>query len=54
MSPSSFLLTVQWFQVLLYNSDNLTSVICLHIVCSVRTLLGVTTPGQSELGSNCN
>ena len=42
--------TVKWFEVLLYNSHNLTSVICLHTVCSIwpidRTLSGATTPGQ--------
>ena len=30
-----FLHKVKWFQVLLYNSHNLTSVICLHTVCSI-------------------
>ena len=57
-SLSSFLHTIKWFQVLLYNSHNLTSGICLHTVCSIwsidRTLSGTTTPGQSEPGSNCN
>ena len=42
-----FLHTVKWFQVLLYNSQNLTSVICLYTVCSIwlkdRTKAGVTT-----------
>ena len=51
-----FLHTVKWFQVLLYNSHNLTSVICLHIVYSIwsinRTLSDATTPGQSGPGSN--
>ena len=54
----SFLHTVKWFQVLLYNSYNLTSVICLRTVCSiwpiVRTQSGATTWGQSGLGSNGN
>ena len=35
MSLSSFLHTVKWFQILQYNSHNLTSVICLHTVCSI-------------------
>ena len=51
---SSFFRTVKWFQVLLYNSHHLTSVICLHTVCSIwpidRTLSGTTTPGQGEPG----
>ena len=34
---SSFLHTIKWFQVLLYNSHNLKSVICLHTVCSILT-----------------
>ena len=46
------------FQVLLYNNHNLTSVICLHTVCSIwtidRTLSGTTDPGQSGPGSNSN
>ena len=50
--------TVKWFQVLLHNSHNLTSVICLRTVCSIwpieRTLSGATTPGQSGPGSNGN
>ena len=50
--------TVKWFQVLLYNSHNLTSVIFLHTVCSIwsidRTLSSATTPGQSGPGSNGN
>ena len=58
MSLSFFLHTVKWFQAKLYNSHNLMSVICLHTVCSSksidRTLLGVTTPGQSGPGSNGN
>ena len=43
---------------MLYNSYNLTSVICLHTVCSIwpidRTLSGASTPGQSRHGSNGN
>ena len=58
MSLSSFLHIVKWFQVLLYNTHNLTSVICLHTVCSIwpidRTLSGATSPGQSEPESNDN
>ena len=46
------------FQVLLYNSHDLTSVICLQTVCSIwprdRTLSGATTPGQSGPESNSN
>ena len=53
-----FLHRVKWFQVLLYNSHNLSSVICLHTVCSIwptdRTLSNATTPGQSVLESNGN
>ena len=48
--------TVIWFPVLLYNIHNLTSVTCLHRVCSIwpidKTLSGATTPGQSGPGSN--
>ena len=55
---SSFLHTVKWFQVLLYNSYNSTSVICLHAVCSIlpidRTLSSATLPGQCRPGSNGN
>ena len=55
---SSFLHMVKWFQVLLYNSHNLASVICLHTVCSIwpidRTLSGPTTLGQSGPGNNGN
>ena len=58
MSLSSFLLTVKWFQVLLYDSHNLTSVICLYTVCSIwlldRTLSCVTTPSQRRPGSDDN
>ena len=58
MSLRSFLHTVNWFQVLIYDSRNLTLVICLHTVCSIwpidTTLSGVSTPGQSGLGSNGN
>ena len=43
---------------MLYNSHNLTSVICLRTVCSIRPidriLLGPNTLGQSELESNDN
>ena len=43
---------------LLYNSHNLTIVICLHTVCSIwpidRTLSVATTLGQSGPGSNGN
>ena len=53
-----FLYTVKFFQVLLYNSYNLLSVICLQTVCSMwpidRTLSGVTTLGQTGPGSNAN
>ena len=45
-------------QVLLYNSYNLTSIICLYTVCSIRprdrTLSGATTPGQRGLEKNGN
>ena len=50
--------TVKWFQVLLYNSHNLTLVISLHTVCSTRSidriLSGAITPGQSGFWSNGN
>ena len=53
-----FLHTVKWFQILLYNHHNLTSVICLNTVCSIwsidRTLSGATTPGLCGPGSNSN
>ena len=53
---SSFLHTIKSFQVLLYHCHNLTSVICLHKVCSIwlidRTLSGATTLGQSGPGSD--
>ena len=53
-----FLHTFKRFQVLLYNSHNLASVICLHTVCHFwpidRTLPGTTTLSLSELGSNGN
>ena len=55
--PELFLQTVKWFQVLLYNSNNLTF-ICLHPVCSIwpidRTQLRAIISGQSEPGSNGN
>ena len=58
MSQSSFSHTVKWFRGLLYNNRNLTSVICLHNVCSIwpidKSLSGATTPGQSGLGNNGN
>ena len=56
MNSNSFF--VKWFQLLLYNSHNLTSVIFLLSVCSIwpidKTLSGTTTPSQSRLGSNGN
>ena len=56
MSLSPSLYTVKWFQVLLYNSHNLTLVICLHTVCSIwpinRTLSGPITLSKSGPGSN--
>ena len=58
MNLSSSWHTVESFQVLLYNSYNLGSVICLYTVyfiCPIdRTLPGATTPSQSGPGSNCN
>ena len=54
----SFFHARKWFQVLLYNNHNLTSVICLYTVCSIwpigRTQSGVTTPDRSGPGSNGN
>ena len=53
-----FLHTVKWFQILLYNSHNFISVICLHTVYFIwpidRTLSGATTLGQIRQGSNGN
>ena len=53
-----FLHTIKWFQVLQYNSHNLTSIICLYILCSIwpinETISGGTTPGQHGHGSNGN
>ena len=50
--------TVKWFQVLLYNSHNLISIICLHTVCFIwlidGTLSDGPTPGQSEPESDGN
>ena len=50
--------TVKWFQVFLYNSHNLTAVICLHTFCSIwpidRTLSGATNLDQSGPKSNDN
>ena len=49
--------TVKWFQVLLYNSNNLSSAICLHtfsIWPIDGTLSCSTTLGQSWPGSNIN
>ena len=47
-----------FYLVMLYNSYNLISVICLYTVCSIwpidRTLSGATTPGQSGPRSNGN
>ena len=46
MSLSSFLQTVEWFQVSFYNKPSLTSVICLHTICSTwlidKTISGAT------------
>ena len=51
-----FLHTVKWFQVLLCSSNNLTSIICFHTVCSIwpinRTLSGAITLHQSGPRSN--
>ena len=58
MSLCSFWLPVKWFQLLLYNRHNLTSIICLNTVCYTspidRALSGTTTLGQNESGSNGN
>ena len=57
MSLISFLHTVKWFQVLRYNSHNLTFFI-FCTVCSIwpidRVLSGATTPSQREHGRNDN
>ena len=56
--PELFLHKFKWFYVLLYSSHNLTLVICLQRVYSVRsidrTLSGATTPGQSGPRNNGN
>ena len=55
MSLNSFLHTVKWFQVLLYSSHNLTSVICLQTVLSMglnRTNYQVLLLRDSGPGSN--
>ena len=44
--------TVELFQVLLYNSHNLTSVIYLSSLFYLIRLSGGATPGQSGPGSN--
>ena len=57
MSLNSFLHTVKWFQLLLYNSHNLTSNICLYtiFVWPINwTLLSFSTPDQNDPGSNDN
>ena len=40
---------------MLYNNHSLTSIICLHTVCSNwpidRNLTGATTPGRVDLGT---
>ena len=50
--------TVKCFQVLPYNSHNLTSVIRLHTICSIwsidRILYSATTLDQSRLRNNGN
>ena len=56
--PELFLDTVKWFKVLQYNNYYLTSVICLHTVCSIwiidKTQSGATTLDQTEPESNGN
>ena len=52
--PEHFLLTVKWFQVLLYKSNNLTSVICLLTYFVLFDLSGTITLGQSGPGRNGN
>ena len=58
MSLSTFLLTIKWFQVLLYNCQNITSVNWLLPDPSIwhidKTLAGATPPDQSGPGSNSN
>ena len=58
MSLRSFSHIGKWFQVLLYNGDNFTSVICLHTVCSIwpidRIVSGATTLRQNGPGRNDN
>ena len=57
MNRTSFF-TVKCFQVLLYHSHNLISVICLHTRHSIRPkeriILRATNPGQIGFGSNCS
>ena len=56
--PELFFVPDKWFKVLLYDTHDLTSIICLHIVCSIWpidwTLSDATTSGESEPGSNGN
>ena len=56
--PELFFRIVKWFHVLLYNSHNLISVICLRIVCSIwpidRTLSGASTSSQNGPRGNGN
>ena len=46
LKKKTFVYTVEWFQVLLYNCHNLISVICLHAVYSIwpieKILSGIT------------
>ena len=50
--------TVKWFHVFLYNSHNLTSIICLCTVCCIqpidRNQSGAITLGESRTRSNDN
>ena len=46
--PELFLLsTIKWFQVLLYNSHNLTCHLFTHIVCSIRPRCNHSGPEQT-------
>ena len=57
MSLSCFLHTVKWFQILLCNSHNLTSVFCLHTVYSIGPIdktIRCYHSGSDGPGSNGN
>ena len=58
LNKPKFFFPHKWFQVLLYNSHDLTSVIYLHIFLSIwpidKTQSSANTPGQGRPRSNGN